>query len=357
MSDPCRHIDGGPFMCYRLILYQAFIQTYPTMATYYLALAYNQASGQARTRIMGGRGTRKMSFAFLLFAGYFSMYCVNLWLQWSYWLRLGNGRTREAFRTALLLKALRMPEHQRPLPGYFSGIVVPRVDELVDCWHQFFVLCGIPFAFFVQLMLLIASSTRGSGKNSYLILASFFIIGVVFAALARHAKTLLSTEEDKVEAQNRLYSALETQSAKPRHDGASTIADARKDTETFAVANFVFRRRDALRWFVELEAQFEAGVYAQLIFCVTYLLAGFAVINGQLNVNELIIIQNLSVQILKTGQQIGKMGSEWPGYIPALKLIGGILNAKDLGIDKKKTYKKKHHHHHEYRPAWNQPVS
>ena len=74
-------------------------------------------------------------------------------------------------------------------------------------------------------------------------------------------------------------------------------------------------------------------------------------------VNELIIIQNLSVQILKTGQQIGKMGSEWPGYIPALKLIGGILNAKDLGIDKKKTYKKKHHHHHEYRPAWNQPVS
>ena len=44
-------------------------------------------------------------------------------------------------------------------------------------------LCGIPFAFFVQLMLLIASSTRGSGKNSYLILASFFIIGVVFAAL------------------------------------------------------------------------------------------------------------------------------------------------------------------------------
>ena len=113
------------------------------------------------------------------------------------------------------------------------------------------------------------------------------------------------------------------------------------------MANFVFRRRDALRWFVELEAQFEAGVYAQLIFCVTYLLAGFAVINGQLNVNELIIIQNLSVQILKTGQQIGKMGSEWPGYIPALKLIGGILNAKDLGIDKKKTYRKKHHHHHE----------
>jgi len=140
------HIDGGPFMCYRLILYQAFIQPYPTMATYYLALAYNQASGQARTRIMGGQGTRKMSFAFLLFAGYFSMYCVNLWLQWSYWLRLGNGRTREAFRTALLLKALRMPEHQRPLPGYFSGVVVPRVDELVDCWHQFFVLCGIPFA-------------------------------------------------------------------------------------------------------------------------------------------------------------------------------------------------------------------
>ena len=44
-------------MCYRLILYQAFIQTYPTMATYYLALAYNQASGQARTRIMGGQGT------------------------------------------------------------------------------------------------------------------------------------------------------------------------------------------------------------------------------------------------------------------------------------------------------------
>ena len=82
-------------MCYRLILYQAFIQTYPTMATYYLALAYNQASGQARTRIMGGQGTRKMSFAFLLFAGYFSMYCVNLWLQWSYWLRLGNGRTRD----------------------------------------------------------------------------------------------------------------------------------------------------------------------------------------------------------------------------------------------------------------------
>ncbi len=63
------------------------------------------------------------------------------------------------------------------------------------------------------------------------------------------------------------------------------------------------------------------------------------------------------MQILKTGQQIGKMGSEWPGYIPALKLIVGILNAKDLGIDKKKTYKKKHHHHHEYRPAWNQPVS
>ena len=55
------------------------------------------------------------------------------------------------------------------------------------------------------------------------------------AAGARHAKTLLSTEEDKVEAQNRLYSALETQSAKPRHDGASKIADARKDTETFAV--------------------------------------------------------------------------------------------------------------------------
>ena len=81
--------------------------------------------------------------------------------------------------------------------------------------------------------------------------------------IARHAKTLLSTEEDKVEAQNRLYSALETQSAKPRHDGASTIADARKDTETFAVANFVFRRRDALRWFVELEAQFEAGVYSR----------------------------------------------------------------------------------------------
>ena len=25
------HIDGGRFMCYRLILYQAFIQTYPTM--------------------------------------------------------------------------------------------------------------------------------------------------------------------------------------------------------------------------------------------------------------------------------------------------------------------------------------
>ena len=32
--------------------------------------------------------------------------------------------------------------------------------------------------------------------------------------------------------------------------------------------------------------------------------------------------------------------------IDALKLIGGILNAKDLGVDKKKTYKK-HHHHHE----------
>ena len=100
------HIDGGPFMCYRLILYQAFIQTYPTMATYYLALAYNQASGQARTRIMGGQGTRKMSFAFLLFAGYFSMYCVNLWLQWSYWLRLGNGRTREAFDAASLTRTL-----------------------------------------------------------------------------------------------------------------------------------------------------------------------------------------------------------------------------------------------------------
>ena len=98
------HVDGGPFMCYRLILYQAFIQTYPTMATYYLALAYNQASGQARTRIMGGQGTRKMSFAFLLFAGYFSMYCVNLWLQWSYWLRLGNGRTREAFDAASLTR-------------------------------------------------------------------------------------------------------------------------------------------------------------------------------------------------------------------------------------------------------------
>ena len=48
------HIDGGPFMCYRLILYQAFIQTYPTMGSYYLALAYNQAAGQARTRILGG---------------------------------------------------------------------------------------------------------------------------------------------------------------------------------------------------------------------------------------------------------------------------------------------------------------
>ena len=80
-----------------------------------------------------------------------------------------------------------------------------------------------------------------------------------------------------------------------------------------------------------------------MIFCVTFLLAGLAVIDGRLNVNELLIIQNLSVQILRTGQQLGKMGSEWPGYIPALKLIGGILNAKDLGIDKKKTYRKKHH--------------
>ena len=113
-----------------------------------------------------------------------------------------------------------MPEHQRPLPGYFSGIVVPRVDELVDCWHNFFVLCGIPFTFFVQLMIMLSSSTRGGGKNSYLILAPLFIMGAVVGALARHAKTLLSTEEDKVEAQNRLYAALETQMAKPRHDGA-----------------------------------------------------------------------------------------------------------------------------------------
>ena len=33
------HIDGGRFMCYRLILYQAFIQTYPTMGSYYLDVA------------------------------------------------------------------------------------------------------------------------------------------------------------------------------------------------------------------------------------------------------------------------------------------------------------------------------
>ena len=75
-------------------------------------------------------------------------------------------------------------------------------------------------------MIMLSSSTRGGGKNSYLILAPLFIMGAVVGALARHAKTLLSTEEDKVEAQNRLYAALETQMAKPRHDGACTVRAA-----------------------------------------------------------------------------------------------------------------------------------
>jgi len=36
---------------------------------------------------------------------------------------------------------------------------------------------------------------------------------------------------------------------------------------------------------------------------------------------------------------------EWPGYIPAIKLVGSILNAKDLGVDKARSYQPKHHRH------------
>ena len=59
-----------------------------------------------------------------------------------------------------------------------------------------------------------------------------------------------------------MYSALEVQAIKERPDDESSVKDARADTETFAVANFVYRRRNALRWFVNLEAIFESGTRA-----------------------------------------------------------------------------------------------
>ena len=76
----------------------------------------------------------------------------------------------------------------------------------------------------------------------------------------RHRRTLFATSRESVLAHDHLYSALEVQTHKPRFDDESTVCQAREDTETFAVANFVYRRRFALSWFTALQTSGPAWI-------------------------------------------------------------------------------------------------
>ena len=215
-------------------------------------------------------------------------------------------------RNALLLKILRLPELYRPNPGYVAGLLFPRVDEANLCWHKGFVLCGIPAAFAVQLVLIAVSSQRS--RDIY-VLAAPILIGLgVISGLYRHRNQSLATAQQEVEAHEHLFAALEYQVSKPRPDSVASIEDAHRDTETFAVANFIFRRRDALRWFVELESAAECGIFGHAVVCVSVIAASYAVLNDQMNPAELMLIIQVLQEINNTARKLARVLMEVPSY-------------------------------------------
>jgi len=319
---------NGTAVCVRLILYQMYLACYPSIASYYMNLIFQVATGEETRTIW--HGSLRFKIIMLTVAGYFAQYIFFLWLKTTYYLYASNGRVREVMRNALLLKILRLPELYRPNPGYVAGLLFPRVDEANLCWHKGFVLCGIPAAFAVQLVLIAVSSQR---SQDIYVLAAPILIGLgVISGLYRHRKQSLVTAQQKVEAHEHLFAALEYQVSKPRPDSVASIEDAHRDTETFAVANFIFRRRDALRWFVELESAAECGIFGHAVVCVSVIAASYAVLNDQMNPAELMLIIQVLQEINNTARKLARILMEVPSYVPAIVLLANFFNAEDLGI-------------------------
>ena len=79
---------------------------------------------------------------------------------------------------------------------------------------------------------------------------------------------------------------------------------ARADAETFAVANFIYRRRHALRFLTALEAAMESGVLSRLWLCALFMTAGWAVLDDEMTPGEFFVVYNVLTEVDKTVARI-----------------------------------------------------
>ncbi|KAH8056214.1 hypothetical protein JL722_7516 [Aureococcus anophagefferens] len=295
---------NGRRTCFKLIACQMFIASYPAISGYYVGLIFDAAAGSSDLYKFRGRrdGTDTQRLASLVFTGYGFLYAFDLWVKWVFWENNTLGRFRYEFRNALLLKLLRLPAAERPTPGDCAGILMPRVDEAISFWgNTFLVLCGAPFALFVQIALIASTSRRI--ESVWIVVGPLLIVASLALSLWRHAPTLVATAEARMRAEELQYRAAAAECAK-RARRRPTRASRRRDAETFAVANFVLRRRNALKFFVALEAQFESGLASRALMCATLFLLGSNVIEGSMSAGDFVMVYNVLNEMDRTARKV-----------------------------------------------------
>ena len=324
---------NGRRTCFKLIACQMFIASYPAISGYYVGLIFDAAAGSSDLYKFRGRrdGTDTQRLASLVFTGYGFLYAFDLWVKWVFWEHNTLGRFRYEFRNALLLKLLRLPAAERPTPGACAGILMPRVDEAISFWgNTFLALCGAPFALFVQIALIASTSRRI--ESVWIVVGPLLIVASLALSLWRHAPTLVATAEARMRAEELQYRAAAAECAKARRDDDpdASLAAARRDAETFAVANFVLRRRNALKFFVALEAQFESGLASRALMCATLFLLGSNVIEGSMSAGDFVMVYNVLNEMDRTARKVAASFVEVPRAYAAVVILGSTFNARDL---------------------------
>ena len=311
--------------CAAIVAKQSFIASYPSLSAVWMGIVFDQATRSSATQFLRrhGKGRAYRRIATLLFTGYFGLYLFNLWCRWTYWASAGLGGCRERFRSALLLKLLRFPEAARPPPGEAMASLEARVEDVISFWHTCHKLSGIPMALLVQLAIITGSSTT-TVRSSSVVVGPLLICGSMALVMRRHSKALVATARERVAAHQHLFSAAFDQVAKGR--GGEEVRDARADAETFAVANFVYRRRHALRFLTALEAAMESGVLSRLWLCALFMTAGWAVLDDEMTPGEFFVVYNVLTEVDKTVARIARAIADVPGAHASIVVLATVFN-------------------------------